>query len=60
VDLFDVYEGRGVPDGRRSLAVALVFRAPERTLTDAEVDEAQAAIVGALEREHDVVLRSGG
>lgn len=59
VDLFDVYEGRGVPDGRRSLAVALVFRAPDRTLTDAEVDETQAEIVKALEAEHAIALRSG-
>lgn len=60
VELFDVYEGRGVPEGQRSLAVALVFRAPDHTLTDAEVDAAQEAIVAALAAEHEAVLRSGG
>ena len=37
VRLFDVYRGEGVADGRKSLAWALSYRAPDRTLTDAEV-----------------------
>ena len=37
---FDLYEGKGIPEGTRSLAFRLRFRAPERTLTDAEVDGA--------------------
>ncbi len=37
VRLFDVYEGPGVPDGKKSLAFALLYRAPDRTLTDEEV-----------------------
>ncbi len=48
VDLFDVYEGKGLPEGKRSLAVAMLFRAEDRTLTDQEVETAQAAIIGAL------------
>ncbi|MBK8013225.1 MAG: phenylalanine--tRNA ligase subunit beta [Deltaproteobacteria bacterium] len=48
VDLFDVYEGRGVPEGQKSLAVSLVFRVPDRTLTDREVDEAQEVVVAAV------------
>lgn len=48
VELFDVYEGQGLPEGKRSLAVAMTFRAPDRTLTDAEVVAAEAAIVTAL------------
>ena len=38
VDLFDVYQGSGVPEGSKSLAFSLVFRSPERTLTDDEVN----------------------
>lgn len=38
VEPFDIYSGRGVPDGMRSIAWRLRFRAPDRTLTDAEVD----------------------
>ncbi|MDP2182394.1 MAG: phenylalanine--tRNA ligase subunit beta [Actinomycetota bacterium] len=37
VRLFDVYRGPGVPEGKRSLAFALSYRAPDRTLTDDEV-----------------------
>ncbi|PKQ29790.1 MAG: hypothetical protein CVT60_03595 [Actinobacteria bacterium HGW-Actinobacteria-10] len=35
--LFDVYRGKGVDDGRKSLAFALTYRAPDRTLTDEDV-----------------------
>ncbi|MCB9653160.1 MAG: phenylalanine--tRNA ligase subunit beta [Deltaproteobacteria bacterium] len=48
VELFDVYAGRGVPEGQKSLAVSLVFRVADRTLTDREVDEAQAVVVSAV------------
>jgi phenylalanyl-tRNA synthetase beta chain len=37
VRLFDVYRGPGVPDGRKSVAFALTYRSPERTLTDEDV-----------------------
>jgi phenylalanyl-tRNA synthetase beta chain len=56
--LFDVYEGEGVEAGRRSLAWRLVFRAPDRTLTDAEVDEAVSAILRRLEADFDVRIRA--
>ncbi|MBS0632963.1 MAG: phenylalanine--tRNA ligase subunit beta [Verrucomicrobia bacterium] len=38
VSPFDVYTGPGVPEGKKSLAYSLVFRAPDRTLTDDEVN----------------------
>ena len=47
-EVFDVYEGEQVPEGKRSLALRLDFRAPDRTLTDAEVAEVRAGIVAAL------------
>ncbi|HEX5909618.1 MAG TPA: hypothetical protein VFY44_03940, partial [Thermoleophilaceae bacterium] len=46
--VFDVYEGEQVGEGNRSLALALEFRAPDRTLTDEEVAGPRAAIEGAL------------
>jgi phenylalanyl-tRNA synthetase beta chain len=58
VRLFDVYEGDKVEEGRRSLAWRLVFRAPDRTLTDPEVDEAVAVIVHQLEEDLDVRIRA--
>ena len=38
VEVFDVYEGKGLPEGKKSLALSLVFRSPTRTLTDDEVN----------------------
>ena len=38
VAIFDVYQGKGLPEGTKSLAFSLVFRAPDRTLTDDEVN----------------------
>ena len=49
---FDRYEGKGVPDGYVSLAFRLTFRAPDRTLTDVEIDQTMEAIVTRLEQEH--------
>jgi phenylalanyl-tRNA synthetase beta chain len=54
---FDRYEGKGVPEGRVSLALHLTFQASDRTLTDAEVDRAMETIVGALVEEHRAVRR---
>jgi phenylalanyl-tRNA synthetase beta chain len=54
---FDLYEGKGIPEGTRSVAFRLRFRAPERTLTDAEVDEAVAAVLRALEERHGIRRR---
>jgi phenylalanyl-tRNA synthetase beta chain len=59
VRLFDVFTGPPVPEGRRSLAFAVDFRAPDRTLTDEEVDTAVARIVEGLGRDLGAELRSG-
>lgn len=48
--IFDVYEGSQVGEGRKSLALGLEFRAPDRTLTDAEVAERRSKIIAELER----------
>jgi phenylalanyl-tRNA synthetase beta chain len=49
-EIFDVYTGEQVGEGRRSLAVALSFRSPERTLTDEDVAPLRAQIVARLEQ----------
>ena len=49
-DVFDLYEGEQVGEGRKSLALRLEFRAADRTLTDDEVSEQRAAIEAALEK----------
>jgi phenylalanyl-tRNA synthetase beta chain len=47
-DVFDVYEGAQVGEGRRSLALRLEFRAADRTLTDEEVAGLREKIVAAV------------
>ena len=54
---FDQYRGKGIPEGRVSLSLRLTFRSAERTLTDAEVQDAMDAILAALAREHGAVQR---
>ena len=51
VRLFDVYVGPPLAEGERSLAYRLVFQAADRTLTEAEVDEAVAAIIERVGRD---------
>ncbi len=55
--LFDVYEGKNIPDGKISLAIRLTFGRADRTLTDAEVNTAVAAIVAALAKKLGASLR---
>jgi phenylalanyl-tRNA synthetase beta chain len=57
VELFDVYRGRPVPEGRKSIAFSLTLRRADRTITAAEAEEARAAILAALERELRAELR---
>jgi phenylalanyl-tRNA synthetase beta chain len=46
--VFDLYAGEQLGEGRKSLALSLELRAPDRTLTDEEVDAVRDAIVAAL------------
>jgi phenylalanyl-tRNA synthetase beta chain len=48
LEIFDVYEGEGIPEGTRSIAFRLRFRSPERTLTDKEVDRAAEKVMSHL------------
>ena len=50
-DLFDVYEGDNIQEGKKSLAFHLIFQSRERTLSDKEVDEILAEIIVALSEE---------
>jgi phenylalanyl-tRNA synthetase beta chain len=56
--LFDVYTGAQAGEGRKSLAYTLRFRAPDRTLTTAEVTQARDAAVAEAARRTGAVLRS--
>jgi phenylalanyl-tRNA synthetase beta chain len=54
---FDRYQGKGIPEGKVSLALRLTFRAADRTLTDADVQDAMAAVLDAVRARHDAVQR---
>ncbi len=58
VTLFDVYRGPPLAAGRKSLALAIRYRAPDRTLTDAEADAAHGRIVARLALTVGAELRS--
>jgi phenylalanyl-tRNA synthetase beta chain len=55
--LFDLYEGPGVPEGKKSLAVTVTLQPTERTLTDAEIEAVAARIVAAAAKATGAELR---
>jgi phenylalanyl-tRNA synthetase beta chain len=57
VELFDVFRGKSVPDGQKSLAYAFTYRSPEKTLTDAEVNAAHTKIVEAFKAQLSASVR---
>jgi phenylalanyl-tRNA synthetase beta chain len=57
VTFFDRYQGKGVPEGSISISIRLTFQAPDRTLTDSEVQTTFDTILAALVREHGAVQR---
>ena len=57
VSLFDIYRGKGIPEGKKSVASNLVLRADDRSLTAEEADADVKSILEALEQECGAVLR---
>jgi len=55
--LFDVYKGKQVPEGMKSVAYSISFRADDRTLTDEEVSKTMAKILDGLKNILDAQLR---
>ncbi len=58
VELFDEYRGENVPEGQRSLAFRLIYRASDRTLTEAEIEPVHNKVREALVEKFGVNLRS--
>jgi phenylalanyl-tRNA synthetase beta chain len=58
--IFDVYTGKPLPDGKKNLAYAIRYRAADRTLTDAEVNEAHQRIIEEVNRRLGGSLRGSG
>ncbi|MEH6576576.1 MAG: phenylalanine--tRNA ligase subunit beta [Amphritea sp.] len=57
VTLFDVYQGKGVEPGQKSLALGLTWQHPSRTLNDEEVNEVIDFVVSALKKQYGATLR---
>lgn len=56
-ELFDVYQGKGIDEGQKSIAVHLSFQAPDRTLESQEVDEEITQIQQMLEKTFSATIR---
>jgi phenylalanyl-tRNA synthetase beta chain len=57
-DIFDVYRGKGVDSGRKSVGISLILQDASRTLTDKEADDMIQRVVHRLEREHGARIRT--
>ncbi|MDT8405220.1 phenylalanine--tRNA ligase subunit beta [Sulfuriflexus sp.] len=57
LELFDVYSGKGIDSGRKSLALGLTLQATSRTLTDADVEAVMERVLSTLKTEFDATLR---
>jgi len=57
VRLFDIYKGKQIPDGKKSMAINLEFNGTTRTLTDKEVEEVIDRILDSVKEKHGAYLR---
>ncbi len=57
VDIFDIYDGSGVPEGKKNLAFHIIYQSKERTLEKEEIDKIQEKIINALEEKIDWEVR---
>jgi phenylalanyl-tRNA synthetase beta chain len=57
VELFDIFRGKNVPEGQKSLAYAFTYRNAERSLTDAEVNAAHEKLVSNFKERLKAAVR---
>jgi phenylalanyl-tRNA synthetase beta chain len=57
VELFDVFRGKGVPEGQKSLAYAFTYRAGDKTLTDSEVTASHEKVVAVIKAQLQATVR---
>ncbi len=57
VDVFDLYEGPGVPEGKKSVAIAVTLQPADKTLTDAEIEAVAGKIVAEVSKKTGATLR---
>lgn len=58
VSLFDVYEGKGIPVDKKSVALGLILQHPSRTLIEGEGNDIVKAVVASLQKQFDAILRN--
>ncbi len=58
VTVFDVYTGKGIEEGKKSVAFRLTFRLPDKTMNDAEVEQSVSKILKKLKENQDIDIRS--
>jgi len=57
VDLFDIYEGEEIPEGKKNLAFHIIYQSADRTLSSKEIDEIQEKIIKACQEEPEWEVR---
>ena len=57
-NIFDIYQGVGVPEGKKSVAIAITLQPREKTLTDADIEAVSARIVAEANKKTGAVLRA--
>lgn len=58
IDLFDVYEGNNLPEGKKSYALSFLLRDEEKTLTDKQIEKTLQKIIQQYEQQFAAILRS--
>ena len=57
VSLFDVYQGKNLPEGKKSYAVTFILRDDEKTLADKQIEKVMSQLTAAFARELGAELR---
>jgi len=57
IELFDIYRGKGIPEGKKSLAFLVLMKDTQKTLTDVEADEVMVKLLDSIVLAHHAELR---
>ena len=57
VDIFDIYTGKQIPAGKKSVAIAINYRSETGSVSSEEVDKRQAAVIESLKKQFNADIR---